>query len=44
MNPPELLKAVDQIAAEYNVKNHEVNKDTSIKFAKPQLILSESFK
>ena len=44
MNPAELLKAVNLVAAEYNVKEHEVNKDAPVKFAKPQLILSESFK
>ncbi len=43
LNPAELLKAVDQIATEYNVKDHEVNNESPVKFAKPQLILSESF-
>jgi hypothetical protein len=43
LNPAELLKAVDQIATEYNVKDYEVNNESSVKFAKPQLILSESF-
>ena len=44
MNPPQLLQQVDLIAAEYNVKDDEISKDVSAKFAKPQLILSESFK
>ena len=44
LNPTAILAAVDHIAAEYNVKDHDVNKDISVKFAKPQLILSESFK
>lgn len=43
-NPLQLLKDVDLIAAEYNVKDDEVSKDVAVKFAKPQLILSESFK
>lgn len=43
-NQAKLLKVVDQIAAEYNVKEHYVNKDAAAKFAKTQLILSESFK
>lgn len=44
MNPPQLLQQVDLIAAEYNVKDDEISKETAAKFAKPQLILSESFK
>lgn len=44
MNPQQLLQQVDLIAAEYNVKDDEVSKDVAAKFAKPQLILSESFK
>ena len=44
MNPPQLLQQVDLIAAEYNVKDDEISKDVAAKFAKPQLILSESFK
>lgn len=43
LNPAAILVAVDHIAAEYNVKDHDVNKDISVKFTKPQLILSESF-
>lgn len=43
-NLAQLLQQVDLIAAEYNVKDDEVSKDVAAKFAKPQLILSESFK
>ena len=42
--PLQLLQQVDLIAAEYNVKDDEISKDVAAKFAKPQLILSESFK
>ena len=42
--PAKALQSIDTIAAEYNVKDNEVNKASPIKSSKPQLILSESFK